>query len=63
MLSGELTPSIIEEELSLDVTQREADCLTEQSCLIMDAPEAKRCSMVEREAIVLCLNKEKLSII
>ena len=61
MLCCMLTPSIIEEKLSLNITQCEADCLTKEGSSIMDAPESKRCSMVEREAIILCLNKEKMS--
>jgi hypothetical protein len=63
MLCGVLTPSIIEEELCLNVTQSEADRLTEQRRSIMDAPEAERRSVVERETIILCLNKENTSLI
>lgn len=61
MLCCVLTPSIIEEKLSLNVTQRETDCLTEEGRSIMDTPEAKGRSMVQREAIILCLNVEKVS--
>ena len=59
MLRCVLTPSIIEQKLGLDITQCEAYCLTEKRCSIMDAPEAKRRSMVERKAIVLRLNERE----
>ena len=54
-----LTPPIVKEELSLDVTQRKADRLTKEGGTIMDAPEAKGGSVIQREAVIFCLKENQ----
>ena len=63
MLCNVLAPSVIEEELCLHITQSEAHCLTQKRSPIVNTPEPKGGSMVERKAIVFSLKGRKRNMI